>query len=362
MTNMINFKNTKNVAKYLFGKGCLEQFDSVLPVLGNNPDSYNVYFIDYFFQDKELKSKLPIKPKDQVVFVDTTDEPKTTLIDQFASVLKEESTIPSCVIGVGGGSVLDIAKAVSNMLTNEGKSQDYQGWDLVKNPGVYKIGVPTLSGTGAEASCTCVLTNVERGIKLGMNSDHTMFDQLVLDPELTATVPRDQYFYSGMDTYLHCMESLNGSYRNVIIDALSQKAIELCREVFLSEDMMSEENREKMMIASYFGGCAAGNVGIVHPISAGLSIVLGSHHCIANCFAMKALEEFYKKEYAEFNQMIDKNNIFMPVGLCKNLSSEEYEKLYASSIVHEKPLTNALGEDFKKVLSKEKVFEIFRRI
>jgi 3-deoxy-alpha-D-manno-octulosonate 8-oxidase len=58
----------------------------------------------------------------------------------------------------------DTGKAVSNLLRNPGNAEDYQGWDLVKNPGVYKIGVPTISGTGAEASRTCVMTNPKNGL------------------------------------------------------------------------------------------------------------------------------------------------------------------------------------------------------
>ena len=105
---------------------------------------------------------------------------------------------------------MDLAKAVSLMMTNSGSSADYQGWDLVKKPGVYKAGIPTLSGTGAEVSRTTVLTGPSR--KLGMNSDFTPFDQIVLDPELTANVPANQRFYTGMDCYIHCIESLEGTY------------------------------------------------------------------------------------------------------------------------------------------------------
>ena len=105
---------------------------------------------------------------------------------------------PVAVIAIGGGSTLDTVKAVSNLLNNPGVAEDYQGWDLVKNPGIYKIGVPTISGTGAEASRTCVMTNYKKNLKLGMNSEFTIYDQLILDSDLSKTVPRDQYFYTAM--------------------------------------------------------------------------------------------------------------------------------------------------------------------
>ena len=101
---------------------------------------------------------------------------------------------------------MDTAKAISNLLTNEGQAADYQGWDLVTNQSVFKIAVPTIAGTGAEATRTCVMTNKQTGLKLGMNSDYSVFDRVILDPELLTTVPRDQYFYTGMDAYIHCLK------------------------------------------------------------------------------------------------------------------------------------------------------------
>ena len=116
--------------------------------------------------------------------MDVTYEPKTTQVDAIAAAsLKAAFGEVSGIVGIGGGSTLDLAKAVALMMKNPGSSADYQGWDLVKQAGVYKVGIPTLSGTGAEVSRTTVLTGPTR--KLGMNSDFTPFDQIVLDPELT---------------------------------------------------------------------------------------------------------------------------------------------------------------------------------
>ncbi len=359
------FANTKNVPHYMFGKGSFSQLAELVAPRRAAVEGPAVFYVDHFFEGKDLVKRLPLEKGDQVIFVDTGHEPAVEDIDMYAAALKKAlgSAQPCCVTGIGGGATLDVAKAVANMLTNPGLAADYQGWDLVKNAPPYKIGVPTLSGTGAEASRTCVLTNMAKRLKMGMNSNLTMYDQLLLDPELTRTVPRDQYFYTGMDTFMHCIESRAGSYRNVIIDTLSLAAINLCEDVFLrSGDMMAEENLEKMMIASYLGGMAAGNTGIVHPISAGLAIVLHTPHGLANCYALSVLEEFYPKEYAQFAAMMDKQKVTLPKGLCKGLSDAQYEALYQGSIVHEKPLTNALGSDFKKILTKDKVIDLFKRM
>ena len=205
-------------------------------------------------------------------------------------------------------------------LSKWGRAADYQGWDLLSVPSAFKVAVPTLSGTGAEATRTCVMTNKETGLKLGMNSDYTVYDWIIMDPGLTETVPKSVLLY-GNDAYIHCVEALAGSYRNAIGDAFSRETINLCRSVFESRDMKSAENREKLMVASYLGGCsiATSYVGVVHPFSAGLSVVLGTHHCIANCIVMRAMEEFYPAAFERVLVNGRRAGVEVPLGICREL-------------------------------------------
>ena len=358
----------RNVGGFTIGRGSLQRLpafvDARRDVVGG--EARAVYLVDSFFADRQdLMTRLGARTTDIVRFVDATDEPTTDGIDVITNEIRGQlSDMPATIVGFGGGTTMDTAKAVANLLTNGGKAADFQGWDLVKLPGVHKIAVPTISGTGSEATRTCVMTNTASGLKLGMNSDFTVFDQMVLDPDLTATVPRDQYFYTGMDAYIHCIEALAGSYRNAVGDAYSRETVNLCRQVFLADDMMSVEAREQLMVASYLGGCAIATsyVGVVHPFSAGLSVVLGLHHCIANCIALNALGEFYPVEHAEFQMMMEKQKVTLPTGVCADLSDEQYQRLVASTVVHAKPLTNALGVDFRSILTDERVIEIFKRM
>lgn len=356
-------KNVRNVLGYNIGAGSISGLEELLlPLRASNQPV--VMFIDEFFKGNDnVLGKLKIQTNDVIKYVLTKEEPTTVYIDSLVSELHSHGIFtPSAIVGMGGGVSLDVAKAVANILTNGGNAEDYQGWDLVKNPGTFKIAIPTLSGTGAEATRTCVMTNKQTGLKLGMNSDFTVYDRIIMDPNLTETVPADQYFWTGMDAYIHCVEALTGSYRNAIGDAFSRETINLCRAVFSSEDMMSSSNREKLMVASYLGGCsiATSYVGVVHPFSAGLSVVLGVHHCVANCIVMRAMEEFYPDAFNEFWAFVDKQKIDIPKGICRNLTDEQYSSLYNSTVVHEKPLTNALGEDFRTILTKEKVIELFK--
>lgn len=321
-------------------------------------------FIDHYFEDKLDRIELNSTQYKHLFFHDTQEEPTVEIIDFYTGKIKEIEQTPELIIAIGGGATLDVGKAVSNMLTNSGKAEDYQGWDLVLNKGIYKIGIPTISGTGAESSRTCVLTNKQKNIKMGMNSHFSVYDELILDPSLTKSVPFDQYFYTAMDSYIHCIESLNGQLRNLFSDTFSNSALELCREVFSSDNPTSDKNRENLMLASYFGGLSIANsmVGLIHPFSAGLSSVFGTHHCVSNCIVMLAMEEYYPQEVSEFKSFVDRYNVTFPKVASLPLDEQVLLKLYEATIVHEKPLRNALGEKFREELTFEKVSELFNKI
>lgn len=359
-------RNVRNVLRYNVGEGAISDLPKLLASRRLEGAGLIIFFIDEFFKSKQdIIAKLGISLGDQIIFVQTDHEPSTDVIDQITAQLRDVGfSQPSAIVGMGGGITMDIAKAVSNLLTNGGKAEDYQGWDLIKVPGIYKVAIPTLSGTGAEATRTCVMTNKRTGLKLGMNSDFTVYDQIIMDPALTATVPRNQYFFTGMDAYIHCVEALAGGYRNAIGDAYSRETINLCRQIFLEGDMMSPLNRERLMVASYLGGCAIATsyVGLVHPFSAGLSVVLGLHHCVANCIVMRAMQPFYSKEFDEFWKMVEVQSVNIPEGVARGLKDEQYEQLYLSTVIHQKPLTNALGQNYRNILTKEKVIEIFKEM
>ena len=219
----MSFRNFKMVDYVVYGRGSFNQLDERLAP-NRKGDAPMIFLVDHFFEGKPLVQRIPLNGKDKIVFADVTHEPKTKQVDALAASLREEFGTVSGIVGIGGGSTMDLAKAVSLMMTNPGSSADYQGWDLVKNAGVYKVGIPTLSGTGAEVSRTTVLTGPVR--KLGMNSDFTPFNQIVLDPDLAKDAPANQRFYTGMDCYIHCIESLEGTYLNEFSKSYGEKALD----------------------------------------------------------------------------------------------------------------------------------------
>jgi len=357
----MKFRNFKMVDYVVYGRGCFDQLDEILAPRRKG-DAPMIFLVDHFFKGKPLINRIPTKGKDRIVYADVTDEPKTKYVDAISRDLKNEFGTVSGIIGIGGGSTMDLAKAVSLMMGNPGSSADYQGWDLVKFPGVYKAGIPTLSGTGAEVSRTCVLTGPTR--KLGMNSDFTPFDQIVLDPELTTNAPSNQRFYTGMDCYIHCIESLQGTFLNEFSKSYGEKALELCREVFVRKDRWDDESDDQLMMASYAGGMsiAYSQVGVAHAVSYGLSYLLGTKHGIGNCIVFNHLEDYYPDGVKEFKYMVDKNKIDIPTGVTKGLSDADFNKMIDVSIGMKPLWENALGKDWEKQMTREKLRKLFEKL
>lgn len=355
------FRNFKMVDYVVYGRGSFSQLDAILKPQ-RKEEAPMVFLVDHFFEGRPLLNRIPVRGNDKIIFADVSYEPKTSYVDSIADELKDEFGMVSGVIGIGGGSTMDLAKAVSLMMTNPGSSADYQGWDLVKHPGVYKAGIPTLSGTGAEVSRTTVLTGPTR--KLGMNSDFTPFSQIVLDPELTANAPVNQRFYTGMDCYIHCIESLQGTYLNEFSKSYGEKALELCQHIFLEKDTWDEECDDKLMMASYAGGMsiAYSQVGVAHAVSYGLSYLLGTKHGVGNCIVMNHLEEYYPEGVAEFRRMVEKNGITIPQGICKDLSEEQFDTMINVALGMKPLWENALGKDWEKRMTREKLRELYGKL
>lgn len=341
----------------LFGAGALARLDELLPAKSNSTDWF-LYVVDEVHQTTGLLERLQLAAEDRVYKISTAKEPTTVQVDELRDLVQRENkSLPLAVISLGGGSTLDVGKATAVMLKNEGSSSQYQGWDLVPNPAVFKVGIPTLAGTGAEASRTAVLTGPEK--KFGINSDYSMFDAIVLDPELAATVPAEQRFFTAMDCYIHCVESLRGTMINEIAGAYASKALEMCQAVFLSKG-----DEEKLMVASYMGGLSIVNseVGICHALSYGLSLILGYRHGIANCIAFNVLEEYYDTNVLEMRDMMKREGVELPTDVTAELNDSQVESMVDMTLRMERPLTNALGANWESILTREKIRELYAKM
>jgi 3-deoxy-alpha-D-manno-octulosonate 8-oxidase len=167
-----------------------------------------------------------------------------------------------------------------------------------------------------------------------------------------------------MDCYIHCIESLEGTYLNEFSKSYGEKALQLCRDVFVNKDGWDAVCDDKLMMASYAGGMsiAYSQVGVAHAVSYGLSYLLGTKHGIGNCIVMNHLEEYYPEGVKEFKYMVKKNKIDIPTGICKGLSDDDFNKMIDVSIGMKPLWENALGKDWEKIMTREKLRSLYEKL
>jgi len=201
--------------------------------------------------------------------------------------------------------------------------------------------------------------------KLGLKCDWTVFNQVILDPELIASVPTDKWLYTGMDTYIHCIESENGILNNAYSHAFAEQALKLCREIYLGDKAgQTAENDDKLMVASMMGGLSLtySEVGVCHALSYGLSKILGEKHCYANCLAFNHLGDFYPEGVAEFKKMIAQHNITLPQNQSAQWTDEQITKMAHVSYNLPHMWNHAVGPDWKNTITIARIEEMFRRL
>ncbi|MBW2359203.1 MAG: iron-containing alcohol dehydrogenase [Deltaproteobacteria bacterium] len=191
---------TEGVKKTIFGVGAINQIISECQLLGA---SRALLVVDRALSETEMCAR--IQKTFQESPVKAIPYFEVTLADTGAELAKKEKA--DCVIAVGGGSTMDVAKAIAILGKNEGKALDYVGLNLVKKPGLPTIMVPTTAGTGSEATFTSVFTMRETKSKGGINSPFLYPHTAILDPELTLGLPPDVTASTGMDALTHAIES-----------------------------------------------------------------------------------------------------------------------------------------------------------
>ena len=138
---------------------------------------------------------------------------------------------------------------------------------------------------------------------------------------------------------------------------MAKKHCSFARDVFVNKDGWDEDSDDKLMMASYAGGMsiAYSQVGVAHAVSYGLSYLLGTKHGIGNCIVMDHLEEFYPEGVKEFKYMVEKNKIDIPKNICAGLSDEDFDKMINVSLGMKPLWENALGKDWEKQMTRERL-------
>ena len=229
-----------------------------------------------------------------IQYLDVKPEPTVEDLETCLKVFNENNC--DLIIGLGGGSPLDVAKGVSVLATNGGSILDYVGVNLIPNPGVPKFLIPTTSGTGAEVTKNAIFTDQKEKLKKGVVSKYLLPDVAIVDSELTLSVPPAVTAATGMDALTHAIESYTSPKATIQTDLYALKAIELIgaslrRAVAFGSD---KDAREKMALGSVFAGVSLANAGVgaVHACAYPLGGKFGTGHGVTNALLLPYIMEY----------------------------------------------------------------------
>lgn len=285
----------EGIKKMIFGPGTIDQIGPECKALNA---SRALLLVDQTLAKTQICTRaLSSLNKSRIktfLYTEVTPEPDPGLADAGAELAKKEKV--GCVIGLGGGSTMDVAKAVAMLVKNGGRAIDYIGLGLVKKAGLPTIMVPTTAGTGSEVTFTSVFTMRATKSKGGINSPFLYPHTAILDPELTTDLPAHVSASTGMDALTHAIESFTSLQSHFMSEPLSLRAIELIsanlRAVVF--DGKSYPYRENMMKGSFMAGLglAMSGVGAVHALAYPLGAFFDIPHGLANAVMLPYVLEY----------------------------------------------------------------------
>jgi len=229
-----------------------------------------------------------------VLYDKVLPEPPLEQADEGAKLAQKGKC--DLVIGIGGGSAMDVAKAVAVVAAHGADAKDFLGLNKVPGPGLPTIMVPTTAGTGSEVTFTAVFVRPDLQKKEGMNSVFMYPDLALLDPELTLSLPPQPTAASGIDALCHAIESYTSVIASPASEMFSLEAIRLIAEnlrtcVHNGRDL---EAREAQMLGSLYAGIGLANAGVgaAHSLSYPLGGKYGISHGIANTLMLPRIMEY----------------------------------------------------------------------
>jgi len=229
-----------------------------------------------------------------VLYDKAVPEPPLELVDDGAKLALRKKC--DGIVGIGGGSAMDLAKAISVVAANKGKAVDYLGLNKVPGPGLPKIMVPTTAGTGSEVTFTAVFIRKKLNKKEGMNSPYLYPELALLDPELTLSLPPQATATTGIDALCHAIESYTSINASPVSEMFSLEAIRLISDSIRTavHDGSNIEAREAMLLGSLYAGYGLANAGVtaVHSLSYPLGGRYGVSHGLANTIILPKVLAF----------------------------------------------------------------------
>ena len=221
-----------------------------------------------------------LKPLAITVFAEIEENPSITTVEKAAALCRRAGA--EVMVAIGGGSVLDAAKAVALLQTNEGSIRDYlDGQRKPVRRGPPLIAVPTTAGTGSEVTPYAVITNPEKHAKPSIGFPESFPDFAIVDPELTLSMPKEVAVSSGLDAFTQAMEGFWSLRSTEMTRAMSFRAIVLLYRHLEAACLTQDRTAvEKVALGSVIGGAQmaiCGNTAL-HPLSYPLTLDYGLRH------------------------------------------------------------------------------------
>jgi alcohol dehydrogenase class IV len=239
--------------------------------------------------------------------IDTSIDREPSFNDFKTLMQKVAPFNPDIVVGIGGGSVLDIAKLVAAQLENEQSLKDCIGIGLLRGRKKKLVCVPATSGTGSEVSPNAILVDDADNQKKGIISPYLVPDLVYVDPLLTISVPPAITAATGLDALTHCMEAYTNKFSQPFIDMYAYEGMRLIAANIVTavKDGGNVEAREKVAMGSLLGGFCLGpvNTAGVHALSYPLGSMFHMAHGLSNALLLPYVMEYNipsaEKKYAE---------------------------------------------------------------
>ena len=239
------------------------------------------------------------------VFQDIVAEPT---VNDFKCILEKARRFQAdSVVGVGGGSVLDVTKLVAAFINSEQQVEDCFGTGFIQKKGLWFACLPTTAGTGSEVSPNAILLDERDHLKKGIVSPFLIADVAYVDPKLTWTVPAKVTADTGMDALTHCIEAYTNKFAHPAVDIYALKGIQLIAANLESavKNGQNQEAREALALGSLYGGLCLGpvNTAAVHALSYPLGGEFHIPHGLSNAILLPSVMKFNMpanvKRYAE---------------------------------------------------------------
>ena len=229
-------------------------------------------------------------------FTETEGNPSTDTVVKATEGFKKSKA--DFIVAFGGGSPLDVAKAVAVLATYGGNIVDYEGAGKVMGPVVPMIAIPTTAGTGSEVTVFSVITDHSRNYKLTVVSNYLLPAYVILDPDLIATVPANTAEACGIDAMVHALEAYISKAASPFSDIFAREALRLIGGSI--RDYVADRSNpaacESMMVGSLFAGIAFSHarLGNVHAMSHPVSAYFDVPHGVANAILLPTVVDFNK--------------------------------------------------------------------